>query len=150
MSAILPSFGKDIVGDVSVAALKRLCNPFVSVCWPIVRPITVDEVMAAAASGELAPTPCSGVRDCVFGDRNYHVRRAAFLLRAGWDEPIEIDVGDPGRVVGWKIPDGNHRFAAAIVLGHATIRARVGGSAVLARDLGLTNAAAARGTQPAV
>lgn len=58
-----------------------------------------------------------------------HINRIAFLIRNGWNDPIEIDVGVPslGCYVDWAIIDGNHRLYAAIYRGDTHIKANVGG-----------------------
>ena len=58
-----------------------------------------------------------------------HVRRIAYLMCAGWSDPIEIDVGIPslGLYPTWPIQDGNHRFVAALFGGMAWIRAIASG-----------------------
>ncbi len=59
-----------------------------------------------------------------------HIETIASFAAGGWGDPIELDVGVPslGFNPAWVICDGNHRFAAAIVLGHDTIAAHASGS----------------------
>jgi hypothetical protein len=69
-----------------------------------------------------------------------HAARIAWLMKMGWHDPIVIDVGVPelpqfGPPPRWIIQDGNHRFYAAVMLGHETIRAEVSGSVNHAKRL---------------
>ncbi len=67
-----------------------------------------------------------------------HAGRIAFLMRNGWSDPIVLDLGVPGMPgwqQSWPIVDGNHRLAAAILAGHDTIQAEIGGSLDLADEL---------------
>lgn len=60
--------------------------------------------------------------------------RIAYLIRYGWEDPIEVDVGIPVYVGGYgsvrklTITDGNHRLCAAVVAGDRYIVASCGGS----------------------
>lgn len=53
----------------------------------------------------------------------WHAARVAYLMRTGWNDPIHLVVKE-GRVA---VQDGNHRFAAAIMLGHNTIMVEASG-----------------------
>jgi len=84
--------------------------------------------------GELAPQPLNEetLRDAPpgTGTARLHAARIAFLVRTGWQDPISIDVGVPwmaGYQARWIVQDGNHRLFAAILLGHETIDAFIGG-----------------------
>lgn len=59
-----------------------------------------------------------------------HLRRVAWLVRNGWRDPIELDVGVPelGYCSIWCVVDGNHRHAAAIYRGDTSILATISGS----------------------
>ena len=60
--------------------------------------------------------------------RKHHIQRIAWFVKNGWHNPIDIDVGIPGRChVGHLITDGNHRAAAAIFRDETTILANVSG-----------------------
>jgi hypothetical protein len=58
-----------------------------------------------------------------------HAARIAYLVKNGWDDPIDIDVGVPslGAVGHWPYTDGNHRICAAILRGDTHIRADISG-----------------------
>lgn len=68
-----------------------------------------------------------------------HIRRVAYLVRYGWKDPIEIDVGIPGLhdspYRGWIVSDGNHRLAAAVARGDENIKCNISGSIELAETL---------------
>jgi hypothetical protein len=68
--------------------------------------------------------------------RDYHIRRIAWLVKNGWDEPVEIDVGIPSMNY-WPYPliDGHHRLCAAIYLQHPHICASVAGCLEYALEL---------------
>lgn len=67
----------------------------------------------------------------------HHASRIAFLMKAGWTDPMEIDVGIPsmGCYPNWMWGDGNHRLAAAIMLELQTIDAEVAGDLDYATEL---------------
>ena len=57
-----------------------------------------------------------------------HCRRIASLVLGGWDCPITIQSSyyDPMNLIEYKaVIDGNHRVAAAIILGYDFIEARI-------------------------
>lgn len=58
-----------------------------------------------------------------------HASRIAFLVKNGWADAIEVDVGIPSMrcYVNWPVTDGNHRLAAAAYRGDKAILASVGG-----------------------
>jgi hypothetical protein len=66
-----------------------------------------------------------------------HASRIAFLVKNGWQDLIEIDIGVPslGCWVDWPVLDGNHRLAAASLRGDAEILASVSGSLAYAVEL---------------
>lgn len=58
-----------------------------------------------------------------------HAARIAYLVKHGWNDCIDIDVGVPslGMVVHWPYTDGNHRICAAIVRSDTHIEADICG-----------------------
>lgn len=66
-----------------------------------------------------------------------HASRIAFLVKHGWEDAIEVDVGIPsmGYHVNWSVTDGNHRLAAAAYRGDEAILASVAGSLDYALEL---------------
>lgn len=66
-----------------------------------------------------------------------HAGRIAFLVKNGWRDAIEIDVGIPsmGCYVDWPVLDGNHRLAAASLRRDDQILAIVAGDLDYALDL---------------
>lgn len=69
----------------------------------------------------------------VWNTRGLHVARVATLVLTGWTEPITIDLSASS--CDWPIADGNHRLAAAVLLGDAFIDALVLGEEQLTRHL---------------
>jgi hypothetical protein len=102
---------------VCVKRLGRRCNPFGASPWGV--RLTRADVRRALKEGRLAEAP--GGED--------HAARIAYLVRKGWKDAIEIDVGVPvlGHHVGWLVTDGNHRLAAALYMGMESIEASVAG-----------------------
>jgi hypothetical protein len=59
-------------------------------------------------------------------DHDWHVRRIAWLVKNGWSDPVEVTISANTRR-GLDVLDGNHRLAAAIYMGHETIKVIVCG-----------------------
>ncbi|AOJ73593.1 hypothetical protein WS83_01950 [Burkholderia sp. MSMB2042] len=61
----------------------------------------------------------------------------AFLVENEASDAIEVDVGVPVLrcYVRWLVQDGNHRLAAAMIAGRATIKASVAGQLDYAKRL---------------
>lgn len=110
---------------LDVVRLAQRCDPFKSVVWlDRHRPLMRSEVRRAVAEGRvLAPQDVSRTT-------HSHVRRVAWFVVHGWSEPIDVDFGVPslGCHVDWVIQDGNHRFAAALYRGDASIMAACSGA----------------------
>lgn len=102
---------------VSVARLGRRCYPFGMSPWGV--RLTRRDVTKALLEERLATRPG--------GDD--HAARIAYLVRHGWKDAIEVDVGVPvlGYVPDWIVTDGNHRLAAAIYAQHEVIECSVAG-----------------------
>lgn len=102
--------------DLSVGKIASRCSPFYNVVWDdLDRPITRQEILDADSLSD--------------GPRKQHASKILHFVRHGWTDPIQIDVGIPSlRCNPYWIQDGNHRFAAAIVLGLNTIHATCSGS----------------------
>lgn len=66
-----------------------------------------------------------------------HYRRIAFLVKYGWDDPIQLDVGVPVLNYNphWFICDGNHRFLSAIYRGDEYIDVNIAGQLNYAEKL---------------
>lgn len=109
-------------------------SPFKSTVWEIRTPITREEVTKALKAGRLLPP---GERHGFTMTRSEHIRRVAWLIKNGWSDAIELDVGIPslGYFNSWFVLDGNHRHAAAIFRGDPDILADIGGSLDYAEEL---------------
>ena len=109
---------------VDISLLYPLWNPFDS--WVgLESPITIEEVQTAIKNqdtiGEHNKNPHKPQ------PREYHIRRIAwFTQHTDW-EPIVLECGWPEYDVEPYLQDGNHRLAAAIVLGHKWIYAHCSG-----------------------
>lgn len=129
-------------------------DPLKQALW-MDKPITRKEVAAALADGSyktVSDLPFSdGLKPRtkpMRGERKYHARRIAwFVVRQADNEdpraPIEVDVGIPefpGGTIDWPILDGNHRYAAAVYRGDASIKANVSGSLPYAKRFELPHA----------
>lgn len=107
--------------------MQRLCDPFRSVVWyrDLDEPLSKDEVMASrpiAPKAEWGAWPPPSLR------REVHAGRVRWFMLNGWSDPISVDVGIPSMChVAWPVVDGNHRLAAAIMLGHEKIRTEFSG-----------------------
>lgn len=119
---------------VPVDRVRALCDPYVNP-WTD-EPFSPAEVGAAISAGRLEPASFSADGNDVW-NRSRHIERIAYLVVNGWNGPIEIDVGIPvmGFSMEWPVQDGNHRLAAAIYRGDATIQASVGGQIDYANEL---------------
>lgn len=119
---------------VPVSNIVRHFDPLADPPWGCAQ-ITKQEVLAWASDEGKVPFSVRFVGQN--WSREHHIARIAFLVRTGWDRPIEIDVGVPslGCHIPWPIIDGNHRLAAAAIRGDATIEVSVGGDLALAEDL---------------
>ena len=123
----------DALARVATGRLAAHCNPYRALVWPIGTPITRAEVRLFVRAGLLRPPGAAR------GSRNDHIARVAWFVANRCADPIDIDAGLPqlGQFSRWLIIDGNHRFAAALFRGDATIAARIRGSISYARLLGL-------------
>lgn len=102
---------------IRIAALRKLCDPFVGSCWRgLDRPLTVDEIRGTPQRPPIGDNEIRPGKNRAA--RKQHAGRIHWFWINGWTDPISIDVGIPGMCyVAWPILDGNHRFAAAILRG---------------------------------
>lgn len=86
---------------------------------------------------ELASEPyCHGSLVSVERDPEWHAQRVAYLVRYGWEHPLEIDVGIPSmNYYPYCLLDGHHRLCAAIIREDEEIRAEISGSVDYAFEL---------------
>ncbi len=132
---------EDLIVDVPTSALADLCSPFRGSVWRrMKRPVTREEITKALEADDLLPPDGKPTADL---SRKQHIARITWFVRHGWSDPVEIDVGIPtfGGHVDWPLIDGNHRFAAALYLGHHTIRSGFNGSVDYGIEVGLLDAA---------
>lgn len=133
--------------NISVKKLHRLCNPFT--CWmEIETAITEKEVKDCIDKGQedLIETPLAlesifkhgKILDPIESKQN-HIKKIAYFVKNGFDNPISLDVGVPsmGCNVDYMIEDGNHRFAAAIIREDKFIKCHIMGEEEHAQELGL-------------
>ena len=128
---------------VSVARLRKLCDPFAQPPWEGVAGLTTEGVRQAMQDGFVLAQAYSDPEQIGAPERiaawtpEEHISRIAYLAHHGWAEPIEVDVGVPdmGCYVDWPVTDGNHRLAAAIVRGDKHILASVSGCEYTMRKL---------------
>lgn len=111
------------VYDLSLELLEAL-DPSMSPPWNGMShnydPITWDEVM----SSMVVPEPLDGEDDwtlCQLNWREQHCGRIRWLIENGWDDAIHISMLHAI----WPIADGNHRLAAAFLMGRETIKATI-------------------------
>ena len=124
---------EDLVVDVPVEKLQSywLAHPDAKYNGKGPCSITLGEIGRAVRAKQLRATP---VWTAV---RQEHIKRIAYLVVHGWNDPIEIDVAAPslGYHTGTPITDGHHRIAAATYLGHKTIPAIISGELEYAEEL---------------
>lgn len=126
--------------QIPVKTLIKLgYNPFSNCPWGC--KVTKANVTAALKANRLVAIPDeTWAADSIRHGKPspvYHEERIAYLVKNGWNDPIQIDVGIPSMNchVDWMVIDGNHRVAAAIMRGDTTISAQVGGSIDYAQEL---------------
>ena len=125
----------------SVAALKDLSNPLETPPWPGVKRAAFLRELALALEERRFNPPHTPLLKAEGADRDAgpraHAERVAWFVQHGWNDPIDIDVGVPslGCHVRWVVLDGNHRWAAALWRGDATIAAEWAGSVEVAKAL---------------
>jgi hypothetical protein len=115
--------------------LDNIDDPFGR--WTTNRPVTVDEVMEAFTNGSDRAAAESYSHETP-GNMSvlWHANRIAYLMRNGWDDPIDIDVGIPSLgYYPYILTDGHHRLCAAILTGERFIKAQVSGSVDYAFEL---------------
>lgn len=119
---------------MSLVPLDRvlsLCHPFENNPW-LGGKVTEVMVRRHLSLNRLQALP-------VMSDASSYLQagRIAYLVKHGWDDPIQIDVGVPefGCCVDWPVVDGNHRVAAAYIRGDSVILAEISGSVEYAKSI---------------
>jgi hypothetical protein len=89
---------------VYLKKIAQRSNPFCNTVWnDLDKPITREEILSIGSLPN--------------GPRKDHASKIFHFVKHGWTDPIQIDVGIPSlRCYPYLIQDGNHRFAAALIL----------------------------------
>jgi hypothetical protein len=109
--------------------LDQIDDPFGR--WDVFKPVAQDMVMGAILDGSYAQASESYSHGTGRGAQSaiWHARRIAWLMKNGWDAPIDIDVGIPSMgYCPYILADGHHRLCAAIMTGETVIKAQVSGA----------------------
>lgn len=136
---------------LSVPLVAARWNPFKYVVWSMLdEPITMEEVSQSTVT--ISPSDASVLKDAHAleagePERNWgwtdlctrteHIARVAWFTK-NWDAEkavISIDVGIPGTRAVFLMCDGNHRLAAAILLGLPSILAQCSGAVSVINSL---------------
>lgn len=109
--------------------LDQIDDPFER--WDIFKPVKPEMVMKAVMDGSyaLGTESYSHGKGSGVQTATWHARSIAWLMKNGWEEPIDIDVGIPSMgYYPYILTDGHHRLCAAIMTGESLIKAQVSGS----------------------
>lgn len=111
---------------ISLRRIIQIANPVRNPPWGCGQFLRATHVRAAIEAENYITTPLYGVNDA---DPLIHAQRIAWLVRTGWEDAIEIDVGIPnmGYIPEWPIVDGNHRLYAALLRRDKTILTTITG-----------------------
>jgi hypothetical protein len=116
--------------------LENIRSPFE--VWDVANPVTRNMVTDALADGSWALAKDSYSHGTGTPDTGAigHARRIAWLIKNGWEDSIDIDVGIPSmEYFPYPVLDGHHRLCAAIMTGETVIRAQVSGALDYAFEL---------------
>lgn len=109
--------------------LDQIDDPFGR--WQTGAPVDPNMALTALSDGSwaLADIPYGDGGAIQLQSRLWHARRIAWLMKNGWDAPIDIDVGIPSLgYYPYILTDGHHRLCAAIMTGESWIKAQISGS----------------------
>lgn len=109
---------------IRVADLEKLYNPMRNDPWACGE-IDEFDVLSCMGDDSSAGRLPAGLTTEDSLSVEYNVARIAWLANNGWDdndEPITVEMYPESSDEWYPIVDGNHRFAAAIVLDMETIR----------------------------
>ncbi len=122
---------------IPVAKLVELVpDPFDR--WNTSGTVTREMVQEALLDGSyaLADESFSHGKDQRDKSALWHARRIANLIKNGWSQAIDLDVGIPSlRFHPFVVTDGMHRLCAAIITGETVIKAEVSGDIDYAFEL---------------
>ena len=129
--------------NIPVSELSERCD--VWSCWQhLEKPITEKEIEECLKRNkeELVDTESLEREEPINKKklRLAHIKKIAYFVKNGFDNPIDIDVGFPelnAPNLGHIITDGNHRLAAAIYRKDKGIKANIHGSTDYIKESGL-------------
>lgn len=112
---------------VPIASLLSLTDPMNDDIWGV--GVITPEAVTACRDNSIGRIPYSQV---AYGhdSYDYHIARISWLAENGWDDadyPVSVDLYADASYTWHPIIDGNHRFAASILLGRDTISVSVSG-----------------------
>lgn len=112
---------------VPVVSLLSIADPMNDDIWGC--GVITSEDVIKCENTSIGKIPYSQV---AYGhdSRDYHIARIAWLADNGWDDsehPVSVDLYADASYTWHPIIDGNHRFAASILLGRDTISVSVSG-----------------------
>jgi hypothetical protein len=118
--------------SIKVSVLQKICDPYKDCPWHC-GSITTARIKVCVQGSKFALKPLNPFNH----NRSQHIKRIAYLVKNGWSDPIQIDVGVPslGCNIEWPVVDGNHRLAAAIFRGDEEILCEISGSMDYAEEL---------------
>lgn len=109
--------------------LDNIRNPFE--VWDVCNPVAEEMVMDAIADGSWARATESFSHGRGTHDMGAvgHARSIAWLIKNGWEDSIDLDVGIPSMgYYPYIVLDGHHRLCAALITGEEVIKAQVSGA----------------------
>lgn len=111
---------------IPVRRLLNLANPVECPPWECGILLAKKDVLDAVTAGDLLAKPVPIYDE---GNPYIHARRIAWLVKHGWSDAIEVDIGIPsmGCYPEWPVLDGNHRLYAAVIRGDREILTSVAG-----------------------
>jgi hypothetical protein len=115
-----------MIVDIPLRRLLRLADPLATPpwrTWPRVSRAAVEQALALPL---LDPRASQPLTERAAASGVLHAQRIAWLVQHPWNDPIAFDATLADRNW-WPITDGNHRLAAATVLGWNTIPGTVDG-----------------------
>ena len=140
MLAAYPLDGLSMSTLIPLAALDAFRSPFENDVWRcgLVSRAMIEQVLQEGLGYDYAYWQIIKQESpSELPSAQQHASRIAYLVKYGWADNIDIDVGVPslGAVGHWPYTDGNHRICAAIFRGDSHIAAEVCGDIDYAEHL---------------